>query len=244
VSRCIVTGAAAGIGLAVAEAFAAEGRAVEGVDLDGGAGGAIPMHRADLSDLAGLERLAQELGAGGPIDVLVHNAGINCTGLFEDSDMESQRRLLAVNLTAPMVLTAKLLARDLLAPGGSLVFVSSLSRFVSYPGAAVYAGSKDGLASYARSLAVALAPRDIHVLTVYPGPTRTEHARRHSPAGSSEKGRMPPEELAHRVVRAVGRRQRVLVPGMSNSVLAAVGHGLPRLGEWAMKKAILEKLDA
>jgi len=94
--------------------------------------------------------------------------------------------VLAVNLTAPLHLTGALLQAGKIAPGGSLVFVSSLSRLLSYPGAAVYAASKDGLASYARSLAVALAPQKMHVLTVYPGPTRTAHARRYSPDNSRE----------------------------------------------------------
>lgn len=115
---------------------------------------------------------------------------------------------------------------------------------MSYPGAAVYAASKDGLASYARSLAVALAPQGIHVLTVYPGPTRTAHARRYSPDNSREARRMPPDKLAAAVVRAVARRQRVLVPGAGNQLFAVIGRWFPGLGEWAMKKTLWEKLRA
>ena len=140
------------------------------------------------------------------------------------------------------MLTAELLRAERIEPGGTLVFVSSLSRFVAYPGAASYAASKDGLASYARSLSVSLAPKNVNVLTVYPGPTRTEHARRHSPPGSSEAKRMPPAELAARIRRAVEARKRVLIPGAANRVFAALGHVAPGITERALKKAILDKL--
>ena len=114
--------------------------------------------------------------------------------------------ILEVNLTAPLALTAGLLKKNLLASAGSLVFVSSLSRFLSYPGAAVYAASKDGIASYARSLAVALVPAGIHVLTVYPGPTRTAQARACSPNNHHEHRRITLiddiEDERHAITRA------------------------------------------
>lgn len=91
-----------------------------------------------------------------------------------------------------------------------MVFVSSLAHFVSYPGASVYAASKDGLAAYARSLRV--AEPALHVLTVFPGLTRPAHARRYGPDNSREARRMPPEKLAELIYRAVQRRQKVLIP--------------------------------
>jgi short-subunit dehydrogenase len=129
-----------------------------------------------------------------------------------------------------------------LAQGGSLVFVSSLSHYVSYPSASVYAASKDGLASYARSLAVALKERDIQVLTVYPGPTRTAHARRYSPDNSREAKRMSPAELAERVFIAVQHRQRTLIPGPGNQFFAVLGRLFPRLTELVMKRTLLDRL--
>lgn len=253
--HAVITGAAEGIGRALAEAFAGQGYAVTGVDVNAALAGqtqaelasrglSIDFLQADLSQPADLDRLASELIGGPAIDLLIHNAGINCVGPFATSDMAVQQRVLDVNLAAPLQLTAALLRSGKIAAGGSLVFISSLSHLVSYPGAAVYAASKDGLASYARSLAVALAPQGIHVLTVYPGPTRTAHARRYSPDNSREARRMPPEKLAAAVVRAVARRQRVLVPGAGNQLFAVIGQWLPALGEWAMKKTLWEKLKA
>jgi short-subunit dehydrogenase len=251
--HAVVTGAAEGIGRALAEAFAVQGYAVTGVDVNAilagqtqaelaGRGLQIRFLQADLSQPADLTRLEAQLSAGPAIDLLIHNAGINCVGPFATSDLTAQQKVLDVNLAAPLQLTAALLRADKLAPGGSLVFVSSLSRLLSYPGASVYAASKDGLASYARSLAVALAPQGIHVLTVYPGPTRTAHARRYSPDNRREAQRMPPEALAAEVLRAVQRHQRVLVPGVGNQLFAVIGRWVPALTEWAMKKALWEKL--
>lgn len=251
--QAVITGAAEGIGRALAAAFGAQGYAVTGVDVNAALaaqtetelaarGVQIRFVQADLSRPAELARLAAELSAGPPIDLLIHNAGINCVGAFAASDLAAQQRVLDVNLAAPLQLTTALLAADKLAPGCSLVFVSSLSRLLSYPGAAVYAASKDGLASYARSLAVALAPQGIHVLTVYPGPTRTAHARRYSPDNSREARRMAPDVLAAAVARAVQRRRRVLIPGAGNRMFAVVGRWWPQMAQWAMKRTIWQKL--
>lgn len=251
--HAVITGAAEGIGRALAEAFARQGYIITGVDVNcdlaaqteaafAADGLSIHFLQADLSLPGELHRLVDDLCNGPPIDLLIHNAGINCVGPFVGSALAAQQKVLAVNLAAPLHLTGRLLQADKIVPGGSLVFVSSLSRLLSYPGAAVYAASKDGLASYARSLSVALAPQKIHILTVYPGPTRTAHARRYSPDNSRETRRMPPETLAAAVVRAVQRRQSVLIPGLGNKVLAFMGRWLPALAEAAMRKTLWEKL--
>jgi hypothetical protein len=208
------------------------------------AGGSMACCAADLASPSDIAQLLDELTPTGAFDCVIHNAGVNCVGRFVESDLGRQRALLDVNLLAPMLLTAGLLERRLLTPSGSFVFVSSLSQFVSYPGAAVYAASKAALASYARSLSVALAGRGTHVLTVFPGPTRTSHARRHAPDNRSEHKRMPPEQVADAIFTAVRARRRVLVPGVANRLFAAVGRLFPRAADFVMQKAILEKLDA
>ena len=251
--RALVTGGAAGIGRALVLELAASGHEVVLVDRDATAGEALaaeltergrPAHFefADLTRPKEIEALVARLADGPPLDLVVHNAGINSVGRFAESRWDEQRRVLELNARAPMLLTVGLLAREIPAHAATFVFVSSLSFYVGYPGAASYAASKDALASYAASLRSALAPRGHHVLTVFPGPTRTEHARRHSPPGSSEARRMPPEELAGRILSAVERRKRVLVPGLGNRLLASLGHCLPRIAEQGMRRAILDRL--
>jgi short-subunit dehydrogenase len=251
--HAVVTGAAEGIGRALMERFALGGYALTGIDVNAAlsaqtqqdlarSGAKVAFLHCDLSNRADLHRTAASLAGGAAIDLLVHNAGINHVAPFGRSELDRQRAVLDVNLRAPLHLTAALLRGDTLAPGATIVFISSLSHFVSYPGAAVYAASKDGLASYARSLSVALQPEGIRVLVVYPGPTRTTHARRHSPDNRRENKRMPPEQVAHAIDLAVEHKRRTLIPGFGNRTLALLGHWAPRLVEWWMRNAILRKL--
>ncbi|MDE3000617.1 MAG: SDR family NAD(P)-dependent oxidoreductase [Gemmatimonadota bacterium] len=245
--HAVITGAANGIGEALARRLVHAGYAVTGVDVD--AEGAAKLERepgvrfviADLSTDTGIARVHDQLGSMDTIDVLVHNAGINAVGRFPCVGMADQEKVVALNLQAPMALTARLLEAARIVPGGSLVFVSSLSHYVSYPGAATYAATKSGLASYARSLSVALAPWDIHVMTVFPGPTRTAHARRYSTDNSREEKRMPPEDLAEAVLRGIEKRRRLLVPGFGNQTAAFLGAWCPRVVERVMRRAMLGK---
>ncbi len=252
--HCVITGAADGIGRALALAFSAAGYVITGIDIDSersmrtqaeiiNRGGAARFLIADLSTSENVERVTAQLATRPPIDLLVHNAGINAVGAFDRQPLAPQFKVLDINLRAPLLLTAGLLRTDRLTPGGQIICLASLSTFVGYPGAAVYAASKDGVVSYARSLSVALAPEEINVLTVFPGPTRTEHARRYSPDNRRESSRMAPETLARHVVKASQRRRRTLAPGIGNRAFALFGRLAPRLTEQAMRKTIFDKLD-
>ncbi|MFN8487436.1 MAG: SDR family NAD(P)-dependent oxidoreductase [Caldilineaceae bacterium] len=254
VRHCVITGAADGIGKALARQFAAAGYMITGIDLDAeramrtqaelqNAGAAVRFALADLAKPSDLDKVLALLAERPPIDVMIHNAGINAVGPFVTSDLARQQQVLDVNLVAPLLLTAGLLNQARLVQGGSLVFLASLSHFVSYPGAAVYAASKDGLASYARSLAVALAAQKLHVLTVYPGPTRTEHARRYSPDNRREHRRMSPERLARQIFTATQRRQRILIPGLGNQAFALLGRFFPRWTEQVMSRTLFAPLS-
>ncbi len=251
--HCVITGAADGIGRALAQAFTSTGAQVTGIDVDAtratqtqadliNAGGHVRFLIADLTAQPKLHTLLTQLATRPPIDSFVHNAGINAVGPFIQSKPAQLAKVIELNLTTPLVLTAALLQRNMMTPQSSFTFISSLSHFVSYPGAAVYAATKDGLAAYARSLAVALAPQGKHVLTIYPGPTRTAHARRYSPANSSENRRMRPEVLARQIVHATQQRRRQLIPGFANRVVAMVGRFWPWLLEEVMRRVIYARL--
>ena len=268
--HAVITGAAHGIGKALAHRFAQAGYAITGVDVDT-AGAAIVERElaarfviADLRSDSGIAQALSELIQGKAIDVLIHNAGINAVGRFFDINTEDHEKVIALNLYAPMLLTAALLKADLIAKGASIAFISSLSHYTSYPGAATYAATKSGLASYARSLSIALAPQNIHVMTVFPGPTRTaqarrhsphntnsdrlytrphrDQARRHSPHNTREEKRMPPKTLAHHIFRGVQKKKHLIIPGATNRMLAILGKWCPPMMAYAMRKVILEKL--
>jgi len=252
--HCLITGAADGIGRALAHAFGAAGYRITGIDRDEMLSArthaeliergihAAFLH-ADLTERADLARIVAGLATDAPIDCLVHCAGISAVGRFARTDMTEQERVLDLNLRAPLLLTGGLLARQALAPGGTLVFIASLSCFTGYPGAASYAASKDGVAAFARSLRAGLAASGLHVLTVYPGPTRTAHARRYSPDHRREARRMPPAVLATQVLAAVRAGRGTLIPGLGNRLFALIGSVAPGLAELVMCKTVFEPLD-
>jgi NAD(P)-dependent dehydrogenase (short-subunit alcohol dehydrogenase family) len=129
------------------------------------------MHRADLGSPDGVDSLADRFGSD-RLEVLVNNAGIfeyEDPGAF---DPEVWRRVMAVNLDAPVRLTLGL--QDRLADGGAVVNVSSVDAGVASAFSMAYSASKAALDSVTRSLAAHLAPRRIRVNGVAPGWIRTD----------------------------------------------------------------------
>lgn len=250
--HCVITGAADGIGRALAWQFGNAGYTITGIDVDdvraqetttllAAHGIDIAFIQADLGQVAGIRHALWALSDRPPIDVFVHNAGINAVGRFTRLALPQQEAVLTVNLLAPLSLTAGIRQLGHMRPGGTWVFLSSLSYFVSYPGAAVYAASKDGLASFARSLRVVNDP-PTNTLTIFPGPIRTGHAERYSPDNSREARRIPPANVAQAIFHAVQDGDTVLIPGAANRLLAAAGWLLPGVMEWGMARMILAKL--
>ena len=80
------------------------------------------------------------------------------------------------------------------------------------------------------------------MLTIYPGPTRTAHARRYSPVNSREERRMAPERLAQQIAMAVQHRQRQLIPSLAHRAMAVAGQLWPRLTEEIMRRTLYEQL--
>ena len=236
--HAVVTGSGQGIGAAMVEVLKGCGYTVTGVDL--------PFQgaevNADLSRADGVSKLIETLAALAPIDLLVHNAGLNATGAFADIEEAKWLPVVRVNLLAPMFLTLGLLQRKRIAEGGAVVCISSLSHYSGYPGASVYAATKSGLAAYASSLRAAFRPESLRVLSVFPGPTRTAHAREHSPDNSKEHRRMDPVELAERILRAVAGGRVRLVPGFGNQLSAWLGWMAPGMMSVLVRKLLFQKM--
>ncbi len=179
-----MTGAATGIGKATAERLNGDGAAVvvnfvgdpEPADelvarLTGRGGSAIAVE-GDVSDedaVAELFRRGTE-AFGGPIDLLVNNAGVEAPYPLVDMPLEEWNRVLAVNLTGAF-LCARETARALIAASepGAIVCVSSVHEVIPWPSFSHYCASKGGMKLFAETIARELAPHGIRVASVGPG---------------------------------------------------------------------------
>jgi NAD(P)-dependent dehydrogenase (short-subunit alcohol dehydrogenase family) len=163
--RALVTGGSAGLGAAFVRWLAANGFDVVSLDRDPprqqsdvpaaapvSGGGSIAHIQCDLSDRAQLDAALDDLIAAAPFDLVILNAGISATGRFEEIELAAQLDVVRVNAEAPMIIAARLLGETALVPGAAMGFVSSLSHFTGYPGAASYAASKDALAVFAKGM--------------------------------------------------------------------------------------------
>jgi NAD(P)-dependent dehydrogenase (short-subunit alcohol dehydrogenase family) len=232
--NALVTGGSAGLGAALVAALLARGYRVTCIDRHPPtlADDRLTFVPAELGDMKALGSLATAL-SDSVFDVAILNAGISAVGAFEAIAPEHLQRVINVNLLAPIELTRLLLSRGLLAQRGSLIFVASLSNRLGYPGAAVYAATKQGLEAFARSLRPALTQS---VLCVLPGPLDTEHARRYAPSGGPARKRMAPEALADQLLSCLGRSGTVYgslpqrLAALAGTLLPGVMTGLMRRG--------------
>jgi NAD(P)-dependent dehydrogenase (short-subunit alcohol dehydrogenase family) len=168
----LVTGGANGIGRAIVERFVAEGAVVAVVDREPVAelGPAVKPFRFDLSDTAGLSDLVDDVEATvGPLDVLVNDAGIFEPMLAVDLTLDSYRRILSVNLDAPVFLACRV-GRAMAERGdGRIVNITSIHGEFGEETALSYDIAKSGLNQATRTLAIELGPRGVLVNAVAPG---------------------------------------------------------------------------
>ncbi|PHP66216.1 short-chain dehydrogenase [Zhengella mangrovi] len=242
----LVTGASSGLGAALTDRLLARGYRVVTVDHRAPPGSPDRQRlqvTCDLADRTALDRTLPVLLDAGPYDVVLLNAGISATGRFEAMPPAVLERVVRVDAEAPMVMAAALLQAESLAPGARLGFVSSLSHFTGYPGAAAYAAAKDALAVYARSIRKAASRRGVTVSTIFPGPLDTAMARRHAPADASAEKRLPPSQAARLVLEGLEKRRRVIVPGRVPLVYAGLGRLFPGAATALMRRLVFEKLD-
>ena len=241
--KVVVTGAAHGLGRALANAVLARGDALIVVDLDSTAlseiDGAHPL-ALDLTNQGAASAIADH----GPIDLIIHCAGISGTGPFERIPSDRHRAILALNFEAPVQITCALLASGAMSAKSTHAFVGSLSTFTGYPGAVSYAASKDGLASFARSLNKAL-PAGQRASCIFPGPMATDHAARHAPDNTEKTvaARQDPAEAAELILKALDAGKQTIVPGGKARALALAGRLVPNLMARALKKGLYDKMD-
>ncbi|HEY8774591.1 MAG TPA: SDR family NAD(P)-dependent oxidoreductase [Gaiellaceae bacterium] len=195
----VVTGAAQGLGAAIADALEAEGARVARTDLSRGAGPSGVAYELDVTDRGSVDRALAEIAERlGEPTILVANAGINRIGPSETLPEERWQEVVDINLTGAFRCAQAVGVRMLAAGRGSIVNVASISAFVGMPGRAAYCATKAGVVALTRVLAVEWAARGVRVNAVAPGYVGTPMVEQ-----ALEAGLLAADELADRT--PVGR---------------------------------------
>jgi NAD(P)-dependent dehydrogenase (short-subunit alcohol dehydrogenase family) len=170
--RALVTGGANGIGRAIVERFVAEGAAVATVDVEpaDGLGPNVLTIQRNLAQTDDLDALVDEVEEKlGPLDVLVNNAGVYEPAQAVELSIASYRRVLAVNLDAPIFLATRA-ARGMIDRGyGRVVNITSIHGRFGEELALSYDAAKGGLEQATRTLAIELSRHGVLVNAVAPG---------------------------------------------------------------------------
>jgi NAD(P)-dependent dehydrogenase (short-subunit alcohol dehydrogenase family) len=236
--RYIITGAASGIGLAVARCLKAEGAQLTLWDQNA-AGLSAPAAELDATPKAldvtqpdaVCNAMAEANAALGGIDAVFHAAGILNAGLFEQVDIKSHRRVVEVNLFGTVNVAHA--ALPFLRPSrGSLVIMASSSAFYGPPEYAVYGATKAGVLNFAQALRAELSGSGIHIgvvsplfvatpmLAGYNGQTRLIRSRSFLFSTRSA------EFVAARIVDGIASRRFMILPGWRERALFAASRSL------------------
>jgi short-subunit dehydrogenase len=239
----VVTGAARGIGRALALELAGRGCALALADLDADAlaeamaeveatGVRATIHRVDVSDPGAVATFAADVAAAHarPANILINNAGIHTGWTFARQSAESFDRTWAVNAVGVVHGCRAFLPQLRVADAGHIVNLSSLAGLMPFPTQTAYCMSKDAVRGFTEALAMELRGR-IGVTAVYPGTVattilRTSDFERDDTqrwlASLMERHGTPPARAARRIVDAIRRDRRRLVIGWDARALLAL----------------------
>lgn len=240
----LITGAAGAIGGALARAFRRRhpDATLTLADLDLTGAGEVaravgPAARAvrwDLAEPASLPAaVASVVAEGGEIDVLVSCAGVMEIRTLAGTPWETGARLVDIDLVSPLRLMSLTAPSMIARGGGAIVNVSSMAGVVPLRGCTFYGAAKAGLAMASEIARLELAPHGVSVITVYPGPVRSELERR-------ARAQLPPawiaralptgdaEALARRVIAAYDEG----APRVAYPSLYEIAHRAPRVAGW------------
>ncbi len=179
----LVTGASRGIGASIARAITEKGMGVIIVSRNAEAlnnvanyiqseGGVVHPLAVDLSIASDVDKLAAYIDKiDGDLKAIVHNAGVARVGKVSDISVADWRRVIDVNLTAPFVLSQKLLPK--MRTGGQIIFINSVAGKNSFPEWAAYSASKAGLRAFADTLRAEVRAQGIRVTNVFPSSVDT-----------------------------------------------------------------------
>lgn len=254
--RCLITGAASGIGRATAVAAAGRGAELFLTDRDGdglervaagirAAGGAVTYFGvADVADHGAIVALAEEVHARAPsMDVVMNIAGISTWGRIEQLEHEHWRRTIEINLMGPIsVLECFVPPMIAAGRGGHVVNVASVAGLFGLPWHAPYSAGKFGLRGVSEVLRFDLRKHGIGVSLVCPGAVKTplmgtveivgvdrESPRIRKLTQRFEQHAVTPERVAERIVEAIERSRYLVFTSLDGRILYGIQRWIPPL---------------
>lgn len=245
----LLTGGSRGIGPIMAEAFANKGtiialaaRSETGLEEVArqlkNTNAKVRIFPVDLKESLQRERLiGSVLREMGSIDILVNNAGLETEGAFSELPWQSIQENIEVNLIAPIALTHLILPGMLKKKSGYIVNIASIAAKNGAPYAAIYSGTKAGLAEWTRALRLELAGTGIKFSTIFPGYVREVGMFAKFGVKSPRIiGSCSPWQVAKAVVKAIEKeRLETIVNSRPLRYVFSLNDLSPSLGDWVMR---------
>ncbi len=250
---CVVTGAASGIGRAVAISLAGQGAAVAISDVNEAgleetrrmmgerSSNRIRVDRLDVADADAVIRYADAIRESlGAADYVFNIAGLTRVGSFEESPLSAFEKIMDVNFWGVVRMTKAFLPQ-LVATKGGVVNISSLFGFIGYGGQAHYCASKFAVRGFSETIAQELAEKGVRVTSVHPGGVATSIARNAAvdamPAQYKEKRELDerfdkaaitsPERAAEIILDGAAKGKRRVVVGRDAKIASFIQRLFP-----------------
>lgn len=236
--RIIITGAASGIGLATAHLLHSKGETVILWDVNAAVKEQAELMKVDYAvvDVSDAEAVRVVMAKAGGIDAVIHCAGIEHVGLFEEVPIEKQQQTVIVNLIGTLNVAHAAIA-SLKQSKGSLILVASSSSFYGPPEFASYGATKAAIVRFAEAIRLEWEDYRVHVGVIAPhfvtSPMLTESKKSAMFDGANFSN--TPDEIALEIEMMLRKRKAFVVPNAINKLNYFLSRHLPELGPMVVR---------